>query len=38
VPAGGARLRITFSAAHREADVDALADTLGRLWRERDAA
>jgi 8-amino-7-oxononanoate synthase len=38
VPAGSARLRITFSAAHREADVDALADTLGRLWRERDAA
>jgi 8-amino-7-oxononanoate synthase len=38
VPRGGARLRITFSAAHREADVDALADTLGRLWRERSAA
>jgi 8-amino-7-oxononanoate synthase len=35
VPAGSARLRITFSAAHRDSDVDALAATLGRLWRER---
>ncbi|HEY3731395.1 MAG TPA: 8-amino-7-oxononanoate synthase [Steroidobacteraceae bacterium] len=38
VPRGAARLRITFSAAHHESDVDALADTLGRLWRERSAA
>jgi 8-amino-7-oxononanoate synthase len=37
VPAGGARLRITLSAAHREQDVDALAETLGQLWRERSA-
>jgi len=28
VPAGTARLRITFSAAHEEAQVDALADAL----------
>jgi 8-amino-7-oxononanoate synthase len=28
VPAGTARLRFTFSAAHEEAQVDALADTL----------
>jgi 8-amino-7-oxononanoate synthase len=38
VPAGSARLRVTLSAAHREQDVDALAETLGRLWRERSAA
>jgi len=38
VPAGSARLRFTLSAAHREQDVDALAETLGRLWRERSAA
>jgi 8-amino-7-oxononanoate synthase len=31
VPAGTARLRITFSAAHTEAQVDALVETLGRL-------
>jgi 8-amino-7-oxononanoate synthase len=30
VPAGTARLRITFSAAHTEAQVDALVDVLGR--------
>jgi 8-amino-7-oxononanoate synthase len=38
VPTGGARLRITLSAAHRDQDVDALAETLGRLWHERSAA
>lgn len=31
VPAGGARLRITLSAAHTEADVDRLLEALGRL-------
>ncbi len=35
VPIGSARLRFTLSAAHREQDVDALAETLGRLWRKR---
>ena len=38
VPAGTARLRITLSAVHREQDVDALAEALGALWRERSAA
>jgi 8-amino-7-oxononanoate synthase len=38
VPAGSARLRVTLSAAHREQDVDALAETLGQLWRERSEA
>jgi len=38
VPAGSSRLRITLSAAHREQDVDALAQTLARLWRARSAA
>ncbi len=38
VPAGGARLRITLSAAHREQHVDALAETLGALWQARSAA
>lgn len=33
VPAGAARLRISFSASHRESDVDALAEALGRAWR-----
>jgi 8-amino-7-oxononanoate synthase len=31
VPAGSARLRITLSAAHTEAQVDALVETLGHL-------
>ena len=35
VPAGTARLRVSLSAAHAEADVDALAECLGRHWRER---
>lgn len=32
VPAGSARLRITLSAAHSEADVDALLSALERVW------
>jgi len=32
VPAGTARLRVTLSAAHSEADVDCLLDTLGACW------
>jgi 8-amino-7-oxononanoate synthase len=31
VPAGSARLRITLSAAHTEAQVDALVETLGQI-------
>ena len=31
VPAGTARLRVAFSAAHTEAQVDALADAVARL-------
>jgi 8-amino-7-oxononanoate synthase len=31
VPEGSARLRITFSAAHEETDVDRLLDALGNL-------
>lgn len=31
VPEGTARLRITFSAAHEEADIDRLLDALARL-------
>lgn len=33
VPAGTSRLRITFSAAHRDADVDRLLEALGTLGR-----
>jgi 8-amino-7-oxononanoate synthase len=32
VPAGSARLRITLSAAHEEADVDRLLEVLERAW------
>ncbi len=32
VPPGTARLRITLSAAHGEADVDALVDALALVW------
>jgi 8-amino-7-oxononanoate synthase len=39
VPPGGARLRITLSAAHTEAQVDALAAQLARACaRARSAA
>ncbi len=31
VPAGGARLRVTLSSAHSEADLDLLLDALGEL-------
>jgi len=34
VPAGTARLRVTLSAAHSEAQVDALLDAVGSLWRK----
>ena len=37
VPAGTARLRITFSAAHEDADVDRLLDALAGLHASRDA-
>jgi 8-amino-7-oxononanoate synthase len=33
VPAGSSRLRVTFSAAHSDADVAQLIDTLGSLAR-----
>ncbi|MFT3906736.1 MAG: 8-amino-7-oxononanoate synthase [Steroidobacteraceae bacterium] len=33
VPANSARLRITLSAAHSEAQVDALCNVLAELWR-----
>jgi 8-amino-7-oxononanoate synthase len=35
VPEGSARLRITFSAAHEESDVDRLLEALGGLIREK---
>jgi len=35
VPAGTARLRISLSAAHTDADVDALIDALASVARER---
>ncbi len=34
VPAGEERLRVTLTAAHSEAQVDALAEALGRVCRE----
>ncbi|MNJ60025.1 8-amino-7-oxononanoate synthase [compost metagenome] len=34
VPAGTARLRITLTAAHDEAQVDRLLDGLALAWRE----
>jgi 8-amino-7-oxononanoate synthase len=34
VPPGTARLRVAFSAAHEEAQVDALADALGDVLKE----
>ena len=34
VPEGTARLRVTLSAAHTEAQVDALLEALGQSWRE----
>jgi 8-amino-7-oxononanoate synthase len=34
VPEGRARLRITLSASHREAQVDALLDALGQVCRK----
>lgn len=37
VPEGSARLRVTFSAAHEEADVDRLLQALGNLLREESA-
>jgi 8-amino-7-oxononanoate synthase len=33
VPAGTARLRVTFSAGHTESQVDALVEALGRICR-----
>lgn len=38
VPVGSARLRLTFSAAHHEQDVDLLLDALTRLPRRATAA
>jgi 8-amino-7-oxononanoate synthase len=38
VPQGSARLRVTLSAAHEEAEVDRLLDTLDRLKAKNDTA
>lgn len=34
VPANSARLRVTLSAAHSEAQVDRLLEALGESWRQ----
>jgi 8-amino-7-oxononanoate synthase len=38
VPVGTSRLRITLSAAHSEAQVDALLEALASAWPTLDAA
>lgn len=38
VPAGTARLRITFSAAHETADIDRLAEALATILEQTEAA
>ena len=38
VPAGTSRLRVTFSAAHSDADVDRLLEALARLGRDATGA
>jgi 8-amino-7-oxononanoate synthase len=38
VPQGSARLRVTLSAAHSEAQVDALLEALGAQFAQRSAA
>jgi 8-amino-7-oxononanoate synthase len=38
VPAGTARLRITFSAAHDEADIDRLASAVKSILKQTEAA
>jgi 7-keto-8-aminopelargonate synthetase-like enzyme len=35
VPQGSARLRVTLSAAHQAANVDALVDALARALQDR---
>ena len=35
VPPGTARLRITLSAAHADADIDGLVDALALAWQQR---
>lgn len=38
VPAGTARLRVTFSAAHETADIDRLAEALATILEQTEAA